>query len=121
MEYGDLRSRFRHFAVGVFEALDLFPGGVGSRVVQHQLARSASSAAANYRAAQRATSRAEFLSKLHVAFEETDESAFWLEFAVASKLVSGVAIAGLTQEADELCAILARSQKTARIRAVKPQ
>jgi 23S rRNA-intervening sequence protein len=56
-----LRNRMKQFAVQVFELVDEFPANRRGGIVQSQLARSASSAAANYRAAQRCRSRAEFI------------------------------------------------------------
>jgi four helix bundle protein len=102
------------FAVQIFEVIDKFPGSRKGCIVQSQLARSASSAAANYRAAQRCRSRAEFISKLNTVFEEIDESAFWLEFSVDPRLVRSEAVADLAREADELCAIVSASRATAR-------
>jgi four helix bundle protein len=71
-----MRNRIKRFAVQIFEVIDEFPGSRKGCIVQSQLARAASSAAANYRAAQRCRSRAEFVSKLNTVFEEIDESAF---------------------------------------------
>jgi four helix bundle protein len=79
----NLRERTKRFAVKVFDVIDQIPGSRKGLVIQTQLAKAASSAAANYRAAQRARSRAEFISKLSIALEEFDESAFWLEFLPA--------------------------------------
>jgi four helix bundle protein len=83
-------------------------------VIQTQLAKAASSAAANYRAAQRARSRAEFISKLSIAIEEFDESAFWLEFLPDTRLIPSGTVDGLITEARELAAIVVASRRTAR-------
>ena len=64
----------------VFDLIDEIPLSPKGRVVQTQLAKAASSAAANYRAAQRSRSRADFILKMSIALEEIDETAFWLEF-----------------------------------------
>jgi four helix bundle protein len=74
--YIALRDRIKRFAVRVFNLIDHIPDTPKGRVIQRQLAAAASSAAANYRAAQGSRSRAEFISKLSTTFEETDESAF---------------------------------------------
>jgi four helix bundle protein len=66
--------------------------------VQPQLAKAASSAAANYRAAQRARSRVEFISKLSVALEEIDETAFWLDFLPNAQLIAPEGVAELLRE-----------------------
>jgi four helix bundle protein len=83
-------------------------------MIQYQLAEAASSAAANYRAAQRSRSRAEFISKLSIAFEEVDESCLWIELLVEAGMISQRRVSALQKEGDELCAIMASSRNTAR-------
>ncbi len=89
----------------------------GARAISSQLARSATSVAANYRAARRGRSKAEFLSKLQIALEEADESHFWLGLAVDGGYVSADKTQPLIREANELTAMLVASLKTARHRA----
>jgi four helix bundle protein len=115
----DLRDRTKRFAVKVFDLIDEIPQSPKGRVVQTQLAKAASSAAANYRAAQRSRSRADFISKLSIALEEIDETAFWLEFLPDTRLTSGESVTPLLREADELSAIFMASRKTARANAKK--
>jgi four helix bundle protein len=115
----NLRDRTKRFAVKVFDLIDEIPETAKGRVVQMRLAKAASSAAANYRAAQRSRSRADFISKVSIAFEEIDESAFWLEFLPDTRLLSFESVSVLLREADELCAIVASSRKTARANAKK--
>jgi four helix bundle protein len=109
-----LRQRTKRFAVDVFELIDQIPQTPKGVVVQTQLAKAASSAAANYRAAQRARSRAEFISKLSISLEEIDESSFWLEFLPDTRLIPFEDVDRLLQEADELAAIVVASRRTAR-------
>ena len=109
-----MRDRTKRFAVRVFQLVDEIPESAKGRVIQTQLAKAASSAAANYRAAQRSRSRAEFISKLSTTFEEVDESAFWLEFLADTGLMTLHKIRDLLTEADELCAMVAASRNTAR-------
>jgi four helix bundle protein len=113
----DLRSRTKRFAVKVFDLIDEIPQSPKGRVVQTQLAKAVSSAAANYRAAQRSRSRADFISKLSIALEEIDETAFWLEFLPDTRLSSSESVSPLLSEADELSAIFMASRKTARANA----
>ncbi len=88
----ELRDRMKRFAVRVFNLIDHIPDTPKGRVIQHQLAGAASSAAAaNYRAAQRSRSRAEFISKLSTTLEETDESAFWIDMLVDTGMISPAA------------------------------
>jgi four helix bundle protein len=81
-----LRGRTKRFAVKVFDLIDEIPQSPKGRVVQTQLAKAASTAAENYRAAKRSRSRADFVSKLSIALEEIDETAFWLEFLPDTRL-----------------------------------
>jgi four helix bundle protein len=110
----ELKTRLKQFAIRVFNLIDHVPDIPKGRVIQYQLAASASSAAANYRAAQRSRSRAEFISKLSTTLEETDESAFWIEMLVDTGMVRRQRVTSLQEEANELCAIIVASRKTAR-------
>ena len=110
----ELRDRIKRFAVRVFHLIDHIPDTPKGRVIQRQLAAAASSAAANYRAAQRSRSRAEFISKLSTTFEETDESAFWMEMLVDTGMIRQRRVSSLQTEAGELCAIIVASRNTAR-------
>ena len=79
-----------------------------------QLYRAGSSTAANYRAACRRKSTADFITKLGTAIEEADESDFWLEFAVATRLTKSEKVKALRKEAVELISIFLASQETSR-------
>ena len=79
-----------------------------------QALRAGTSVAANYRAVCRARSRAEFISKMGVAVEEADETVFWLEILVETGIVPRERMEKLLAKANELLAILAASQRTAR-------
>ncbi len=79
-----------------------------------QLAKSGTSAAANYRAAQVARSKAEFCAKLQIALEEADETQFWLGLIVEAEYLPADLLAELNKEAGELKAILVTSLKSAR-------
>ena len=100
--------------VRVFSLLDDIPHSPKGRVVQYQLARCSSSGAANYRAAQRSRSRAEFISKLSIALEEIDESNFWIELLIDTRMISPQKVTDLLKEGQELFAILRASRNTAR-------
>ncbi|MEW6355057.1 MAG: four helix bundle protein [Planctomycetota bacterium] len=82
--------------------------------IGRQLVRAGTSVGANYRSACRARSVAEFLSRIGIAEEEADESAYWLELIIEGRLMSEKRVRPLLQEADELTAIFAASIKTAR-------
>jgi four helix bundle protein len=84
-------------------------------VIGRQVLRSGTSVAANYRAVCRARSKAEFVAKIGTVVEEADETVFWLELLVESDLASQARMDGLLKEANELLAIFAASQRTAKI------
>lgn len=83
------------------------------RAVANQFIRSGTSVAANYRAACRARSRAEFIAKIGVVEEEADETLFWLELIEEAGLLKSGRVDPLNTEADELAAIMAASRKSA--------
>jgi four helix bundle protein len=79
-----------------------------------QLLRSGISIGANYRAAGRGRSKAEFIAKMGIVVEEADETIFWIECLIESGIVKQDLLADLLAEANELVAIFAASQSTAR-------
>jgi four helix bundle protein len=95
------------------QLVDALPRTPAGRAVASQLVRSATSVGANYRAACRARSRAEFTSKLGTVLEEADESLYWLELIREGELISESKVYSLLKEADELTAILAAGRKSA--------
>jgi four helix bundle protein len=112
----DMIARTRRFALDCLRIADSLPRFPGSRSIAHQLARSGTSIAANYRAAQRGRSRPEFRAKLQIAMEEADESHFWLELIAEAVYVPLTSLTSMIQEANELTAILVASLKKARER-----
>jgi len=109
-----LKKRTKLFAlrcIRLFKTLNRDPTAV---VLGKQLLRSATSIGANYRAACRARSQADFLSKITVVEEEADESQYWLELMVESGTVPEAKVVELIKEAGELTAIFTASGKTAR-------
>ena len=85
-----------------------------ARVPTGQLVRSSAAVASNYRASCRAKSKRDFIAKLGTVIEESDESCFWLEYMVATKLVELAPVRMLHAESNQLVAIFTTSQKTAR-------
>jgi len=79
MKKAELQERTKKFALRVLKLIERLPNTIGGRVLANQLARSATSVSANYRAACRGRSPAEFSSKLGTVAEEADESVHWLE------------------------------------------
>ena len=109
-----LQSRSKRFAVQVIKFLRTIPRNDESRVIGTQLLRCSTSVGANYRSACMARSQADFVSKIGIACEEADESAYWLELLVESGAVTQVKVSELVREANELVAIFGASRKTAK-------
>jgi len=109
----DLKAQTKQFALRVMKMVDALPRTIQGRAIAKQIIRSATSVAANYRAACRARSRAEFIAKIGIVEEEADESCFWLELIIDSGLLNEDRIRPLLSEAGELVAIMAASSKSA--------
>lgn len=110
----DLKQRTQDFAYKVIRWVEDFPNTRTGDVIGKQLLRAGTSVGANYRAATRSRSRAEFIAKMRIVEEEADECGYWLELAQRA----GVGEMGMSkilqQEASELTAICVASSKTAR-------
>jgi len=110
----DLKRRTKAFALRILKLVDALPKTTAGRALASQIVRSGTSVAANYRAACRARSTADFIAKMGIVEEESDETLFWLELLEESELVSATKLAAIKQEANELIAITITSIKTAR-------
>jgi four helix bundle protein len=97
----------------IFKLVGALPQTIQGRAVSAQLIRSGTSVAANYRAACRARSKPEFVAKLGVVEEEADESAFWLELIIETRLLNPRKVTPLLAEAGKIVAMMASSKKTA--------
>jgi four helix bundle protein len=113
MKHENLRLRTKQFALKVIKFCERLPKDETGKILGRQLLRSGCSVGANYRAACRAKSKADFISKMGTVLEEADESAFWIELLQeADKLTNSAA--DLLREANELVAIAITSIHTAR-------
>ena len=112
MKGDDLAERLIETAVRVLAVVDAFPRAVASRHIVNQLARSGTSAGANYEEARGAESRADFAHKLGVAWKETRETLFWLKVLQRRELIKPKRLEPLIQETTELSSILAKSVST---------
>ena len=110
----DLKRRTKAFALRILKLVDALPKATAGRALASQIVRSGTSVAANYRAACRAKSSADFISKMGTVEEEADETLFWLELLEDSELISAAKLAAIKEEANELIAITVASIKTAR-------
>jgi four helix bundle protein len=109
----ELKGRTKTFVLRVMKLVDALPNTIAGRATGGQLIRCGTSTAANYRAACKARSKAEFISKIGTVAEEADESAFWLDLIMDADLLQRSLVAPLHKEAEELTAIFTASRKTA--------
>lgn len=109
----ELKSRTKTFALRVIKLVGALPDGSAARTIGNQLVRSGTSVGANYRAACRGRSKAEFIAKLGIVVEEADETGYWLELVIDGQLLAANLVESLLQEANELTAIMVASRKTA--------
>ena len=114
MNENDLKKRTKQFGLRVIKLVEALPSGQTAKVIGNQLLRSGLSVGANYRAACRGRSKADFISKAGISLEEADESLYWMEMLHEAGIVPAEKMKDLMKEADELVAIFTASIKTAR-------
>ena len=83
----DLRERTKKFALRIIRLYNALPGNGSAKVIASQLVRSGTSVGAHYREANRARSVAEFISKMEGALQELDETSYWIELLLESKVL----------------------------------
>jgi four helix bundle protein len=116
-----LKARTKRFSLRVIALTEALPRTRTADVVGRQLLRSGTSVAANYRAACRARSRAEFVARMGIVEEEADESALWIELLIEAKVMPGKRLAALLDQAGQLTAIAVASTRSARPRSRSSQ
>jgi four helix bundle protein len=116
MNQQELKNRTKRFALKIIQLVETLPKSRTGDVIGRQLLKSATSVGANYRAACRARSHADFISKMGIVEEEADETIYWLELLIESRLMKRNLIEDLVKEADELTAIFTASCKSAKAR-----
>jgi len=114
MNNDNLKQRTRKFALDVIKLVEALPNDRVSNVLGNQLLRSGTSVAANYRSATRAKSPADFIAKMGIVEEESDESFLWMDLLEASGRLQPAKAQALIKEASELTAISVASILTAR-------
>jgi len=110
----NLKDRTRKFALDVLHYCSQLPQKPEVRTVTGQLMRCGTSVGANYRAACRSKSKADFINKLSIVEEEADESEFWFEMLEGLGFGTDLELSRLKREGSELVAIMVQSKKTAR-------
>ena len=113
MNEQELKLRTKQFALRILKLVRALPKTVDGRTIGKQLIRVGTSVGANYRAACRGRSKAEFIAKLGIVEEEADECAFWLEIIIEGGLLKAAHVGNLLQEANEITAIMVASRKGA--------
>ena len=115
-EFNDqFRGRTKKFAVDVIRYCSLLPQTQATRVIIYQLIKSSTSVAANYRAACRARSKAEFYSKMSIVVEEADETQLWLEMIHDSRIDSSTELERLQKEILEIVKVCSKARNTASV------
>lgn len=110
----ELKERTKLFALRILKLARALPNTDEGRIIRKQIIRSGTSVGANYRAVCRSRSSQEFISKLSIVIEEADETVFWLELIIESKILKKDLVLLLLGEANELTAIFVSSAKTAK-------
>ena len=116
MNETQMKNRTKDFAKEIIKLCRELPSTREGRLIGDQIFRSGTSVAANYRAACRARSTADFISKLGIVEEEADETLFWLELIIEMKIYEDKIMGLLMKENDEIIAITVSSIKTVKKR-----
>jgi four helix bundle protein len=120
MNADDLKKRTKLFALRILKLVAALPNTVTGKAIGGQLVRSGTSVGANYRAACRGRSKAEFVAKMGIAEEEADESGYWMEVIVEGGLLKRNQVEPLLAEAEELTKIFAQSRISASRTLLRP-
>ena len=119
MNESQFKDRTKKVALRVIWLVEALPKSRAAEIIGRQLVRSGTSVGANYRAVCRAKSPKDMLAKLAVVEEEADESLYWLELLIESKLMSKRRLESLIDEMSQILAMVVASQKTLGRRAIQ--
>jgi four helix bundle protein len=114
MTKDELCVRTKDLALRILKMVDALPRSTAARTMGQQIVRSSCSVAANYRAALRGKSRADFINKIAIVLEEADETLFWLEMIRDAELLPANRLQELIAEAECNTRIFAATLKTTR-------
>jgi four helix bundle protein len=114
MDQDEMKSRFQDFSIRIIKLCRALPNDREGRLIGNQLFRCGTSVGANYRAACRARSKAEFAAKLGIVEEECDETLYWLEMITKLKKIKAKRLEALIIETNEILAMTIASIKTAK-------
>lgn len=121
MNKEDLKNRTKQYALRIIKLVEELPKTTTGRAISNQLIRSGTSIGANYRSALRARSKVEFIAKIGTVIEEADESAFWLEIIIESRLLKEELVKSILQETNELTAIFVSTRKSSKLNIINPK
>jgi four helix bundle protein len=116
----DLKTRTKKLALGVIELAGELPRGSSGSIISRQLVKSGTSVGANYRAARRARSKAEFIAKPGIVEEEADETLFWIEMLTEGGILAKAPVSVsekvtlLSDEAEGILSMTVASIRTAK-------
>ena len=117
----EFKNRTKQIALRTIKLVESLPRTISAQIIGKQLLRSGTSIGANYRAACRGKSTVEVLHKLAIVEEEADESLYWMELLIDSKIVSENKLKMLMNDINEIVAMIVASMKTMRRRQTGPK
>ncbi len=115
-----MKGRTKALALRIITLFQNLPKNEEARIIGKQLLRSSTSVAANYRAACRARSNAEYFSKICIVVEESDETLFWIELLIEANIVKENKLSALKQEILEILSILSKTKRSIKNKNSKP-
>ena len=114
MNKAELEKRTKEFSLNLIRFLQSLPKNYLGEAMGRQLLKSGTSIGANYREANRAESKADFIHKLAIAEKEASETVYWLELMTEAAIGDGKDVAKLLQEAREILAIFTAAGRTSK-------
>ncbi len=112
MDANQLKNRTKNYSITILDLVEKLPNTISGKAVSNQIVRSGTSVGANYRAVCRARSDREFIAKMSIVIEESDETLFWLEIILEKQWINKSEIDIIWKEGNELTAIFVSSMKT---------
>ena len=112
MTNDELKNRTKQFSLLILRLIEKLPNSISNRIVINQIVKSATSVGANYRAVCRARSDREFISKMNIVLEESDETLFWLEIIIDKMWIERDQLEIIWKEGNELTSIFVSALKT---------
>src|SRR6478735_142104 len=106
MTQEQMKQRTKRFALRIIKLANSLPNTLAAITIGKQLLRSGTSVGANYRSACRAKSTADFISKLSIVEEESDESIYWMELLIEAAIIREPLLAELIDEANQIVAMI---------------